>query len=70
MELVDTGDLKSPDLGRAGSSPALATKRLNDEDWRLSKMELHGAELLSCSRMDRAVGRFGELSAARIDCRC
>ena len=26
MELVDTGDLKSPGLGRAGSSPALATK--------------------------------------------
>ena len=25
MELVDTGDLKSPDFGRAGSSPALAT---------------------------------------------
>ncbi len=23
--MVDTGDLKSPDFGRAGSSPALAT---------------------------------------------
>ena len=25
VELADTGDLKSPDFGRAGSSPALAT---------------------------------------------
>ena len=25
VKLVDTGDLKSPDFGRAGSSPALGT---------------------------------------------
>ena len=35
VELVDTGDLKSPDFGRAGSIPALATFLIFFVDKRL-----------------------------------